>query len=785
METKKHPSSQPAGTGQGRTNTARQSRWLLLIAILLMAMPTAWAQDTPAISVFTEIPTIDGGENSNWNFYNESPSKLVDGNTSTKYGLSSNDPWVEFHYSSPFTPHGYILWTANDELGKRNPRSWTIKGKKSGDADWTTIAEVDNSNGDKLPMANNTPTTFYMSNSVAYQYYRFEATRASNGEFQLAELQFFELTGGPNDLQYATITGITSEYVYTGSVIPLVYTVTAYDGTVLTKGTDYTESITKDGLPSAVKERGDYVLTITGKGSYSGSKTFTFNVNSYQADYERALSAIKDNTYYRIFTEIDGQRYYLNKWGILTTSVSDSYRFRFQKVGGGAYEYGFLVFNEDDSHVFTNNSNFENSFSFYFSSYQGADSQLSCSQVFFLNEEGRYAVRSTNVAHGEEGINLWGSAFWAIKLDGEGKVCSGYSYEKNYIWQLEEDDIYAHALETIENQRYYRVYTEVDGQKYYVDANGSLTDNETEAPSFKFLKVAGEEYANGFMLQNGNTYFTRPDGTTDAALTQGHLNTTSSTASNTWDAQVFLLGWKGLYAIRSTNAASGTSGENLYGNTFWTVNTTDDGPVAEYSFDRNFVWQIELDPYSSHLTEYTNIYPVGTTFPKFQFKLENMTGVTVVDDAVTVTYTHVNGTTWTETYKLSSLKAHQGDGAGVMLYDLPFSFTEEHPDANKDQVGKTLVTAQIAMNIRNGSGQTEAVSATVTLVPQWREISFGGYSEVESYHFDLYYGNDGNIPINFTGEVMYLPRDNYSIGYRIYYPDENGNPVYLGGNSAY
>ena len=183
--------------------------------------------------------------------------------------------------------------------------------------------------------------------------------------------------------------------------------------------------------------------------------------------------------------------------------------------------------------------------------------------------------------------------------------------------------------------------------------------------------------------------------------------------------------------------------------------------------------------------EHVNTYAAGTTFPKFQFKLENMTGVTVVDDDVTVTYTHVNGKTWTETYKLSSLKAHQGDGVGVKLYDLPFSFTEEHPDANKDQVGKTLVTAQIAMNIRNGSGQTEAVSATATLVPQWREISFGGYSEVESYHFDLYAGNDGNIPINFTGEVMYLPRDNYSIGYRIYYPDENGNPVYLGGNSAY
>lgn len=180
--------------------------------------------------------------------------------------------------------------------------------------------------------------------------------------------------------------------------------------------------------------------------------------------------------------------------------------------------------------------------------------------------------------------------------------------------------------------------------------------------------------------------------------------------------------------------------------------------------------------------EHVNTYAAGTTFPKFQFKLENMEGWTVVDDDVTVTYTHANGTTWTEHYPFSSLKAHQGDDAGVKLYDLPFSFTEEHPDANKDQIGEALVTAEIAMNIRNGSGQTETVSATASLVPQWKEISFGDYSEVETYYIE---SGSLTIPVSFSGEVMYLPRDNYSIGYRIFYPDENGDPVYLGGNSSY
>ena len=1105
METKKHPSSQPAGTGQGRTKTARKSRWLLLIAILLMAMPATWAQDSPAISVFTEIPTFDRGEDSNWNVLGEGPSKLVDGNTSTKYGLSSNDPWVEFHYSSPITPNGYILWTANDEMGKRNPRSWTIKGKNSGDADWTTIAEVDNSNGDKLPMANFTSTTFFIRNPQSFQYYRFEATRASNGEFQLAELQFFEITGDLHDIQYAKVTGLPRFNEYTGSVIPLNYTVSTLDGTELVKGTDYTESITKDGLPATVMEKGDYALTITGKGNYSGSQTIHFVVNN-QADYERALAAIQDGHYYRIFTVVDGQKYYVDIYGKLTANPTSlyNYSFKFSKVAGEAYPYSFTMtgfngestfysklgerfmnvgylyittnfasnewnsqvlflneegryavrgsnvadenlgqyivggsywtvnmrddkpvaeYSSDKNYVWQleedvqkwkeeayqqalsaihrfhryrvstevdgqkyyltfqgyltanlaesatfllsangNNGIYSTSFSFkglyyfagpseateaaltpghlnttsddsgqllflneegryairstsnidsnniyddtYWTVNMGANGPLAeysfdmnfiwqleeyvpqdmpeyeralaaiqnghnyriftevdgqkyyltddghltnqtnvvssflfgkaceedyfsesceylCSfqiknkgnhfggpkrmneaeltpghlntfpeygawynQVLFLNEDGRYAIRSTDfiIRNTEQG--RYGNTFWTVNIGSNGPMAE-YSFDKNYIWQLEEYVLedraeYEEALNSIQEDQFYRVSTEVGGHKYYLRGDGSLSANEAEATSFNFQKVIGEEYEYGFKLKNGKIYFTRPDGTTNAAMTQGHLNTSISTASNTWDAQVVFLNGEGRYAIRSTNAASGSSGKNLYGNTFWTVKTTDDGPVAEYSFDRNYVWLIEADPHTNHITEHTNFFLAGTTFPMFQFKLENMEGWTVVGDDVTVNYAHVNGTTWTETFKLSSLKAYQGDGAGVKLYDLPFSFTEEHPEPTKDQVGQILVNAQVTMQIQNSSGQTESVIATATLVPHWRDISFGGYSEAESYYFDQWL-----VSIPYNCEVMYLARDNFGVSYRLYVPDENGNPIYFGGNNSY
>ena len=144
-----------------------------------------------SLNFISEVPEVDEGQETGWGWDGgENYDKLVDGRTSTKYGLEGDAPYVEFHYSSAITPKGYALWTANDEEGARNPSSWTIKAKNEGDADWTTLTTVDNSDGEKLPMANNTCTVFPLDNNTAYQYFRFEASLASNNQFQLAELQF-------------------------------------------------------------------------------------------------------------------------------------------------------------------------------------------------------------------------------------------------------------------------------------------------------------------------------------------------------------------------------------------------------------------------------------------------------------------------------------------------------------------------------------------------------------------------------------------------------------------
>ena len=77
-----------------------------------------------------------------------------------------------------------------------------------------------------------------------------------------------------------TVSGLQSEYYYTGYAIEPNYTLTDDNGNVLTPGTDYTVAITSNGNPvEEVKELGIYTLILTGTGNYTGTKRFSFQVN--------------------------------------------------------------------------------------------------------------------------------------------------------------------------------------------------------------------------------------------------------------------------------------------------------------------------------------------------------------------------------------------------------------------------------------------------------------------------------------------------------------------------
>jgi hypothetical protein len=166
---------------------------ILTLAVMLTMAQTAWAQEAAVYDLVTEVPTVDGGQATNWDSSYDYGS-LVDGDTSTKYYLGNANPWVEFHYSRAFVPKKYVLWTAYDTNNNeyRNPASWTIKAKLNKTDEWTTIATAENSSSNQLPTGNTQSKEYSIeSNPNAYKYFRFEATRQYS-QFQLGELQFKE-----------------------------------------------------------------------------------------------------------------------------------------------------------------------------------------------------------------------------------------------------------------------------------------------------------------------------------------------------------------------------------------------------------------------------------------------------------------------------------------------------------------------------------------------------------------------------------------------------------------
>ena len=166
--------------------------------------------------------------------------------------------------------------------------------------------------------------------------------------------------------------------------------------------------------------------------------------------------------------------------------------------------------------------------------------------------------------------------------------------ENNFRFQPQADTNwtgYVQALAAIEDGKAYRIFTEKNGKKYYLNATGFLVSLE-KAALFTFKKVRGEEYEYGFQLMNRCFTNPRMNGST-VVLSSGRINiNTQSTPRPTWEAQVFFLK-DGKYAVRATNAAGGDSGWSLAAKTYWTINSSSTSPTAQYGNKPDFIWQIE------------------------------------------------------------------------------------------------------------------------------------------------------------------------------------------------
>ena len=252
-------------------------------------------------------------------------AKLVDGRTDTKLCCNHDNPtFVEFYSSGLFVPTGYIMTTAADAASYtgRNPKSWTIKAKVNENDEWTTlVTETDNTT---VGASNTTPYEFTISgNTTAYKYFRFEVSATQGADlFQLAELQF---KGTTTDIAFASVTGVES--TYTVSPTPSITPTVTFDNLPLSLGTHYTATLNGNAvtsLPISISEVDDYTLTLTGKGSITGTKSINFRVigPGDAEDYPITIgSASEWNTF---ASNVTGGKSYSGKFLKLTADISIS-----------------------------------------------------------------------------------------------------------------------------------------------------------------------------------------------------------------------------------------------------------------------------------------------------------------------------------------------------------------------------------------------------------------------------------------------------------------------------
>ena len=92
------------------------------------------------------------------------------------------------------------------------------------------------------------------------------------------------------NINLATISGVSSSYSYTGAAIAPEPTV-VYSGKVLKKGTDYTVSYLNN------VSIGTATVTVSGKGSFTGSKSVTFSIVGATNISGATVSGVSNKTY--------------------------------------------------------------------------------------------------------------------------------------------------------------------------------------------------------------------------------------------------------------------------------------------------------------------------------------------------------------------------------------------------------------------------------------------------------------------------------------------------------
>ena len=208
---------------------------IALMIVMLITSASAWADNAPALDNTQGLRpvTLTATAGDSYKSF-EGCDNIFDGDVYTKWcGTVGSDSYVEFNSVSPFVPKAYTLVTANDnsEYQGRNPSSWKLLAKNTGDTDWTTIVDVKDCNA--MEDVNYTPYHFAIPNTVstAYQYYRFVVSKVNNTDkcMQLSELSLWRETL-PDEPVYSISLPSNIEHGTVSATVGGSATTSAYEG---------------------------------------------------------------------------------------------------------------------------------------------------------------------------------------------------------------------------------------------------------------------------------------------------------------------------------------------------------------------------------------------------------------------------------------------------------------------------------------------------------------------------------------------------------------------------
>ena len=161
-------------------------------------------------------------------------ANLIDGHTNGNRWRTSHptDSYCEFNAAKPVQVTGYTLTTGNQGT-EGDPTMWTLKAKLNKEDAWTVIdsRDANNNNGDALPSGRTAGKEYTIQNPGAYQYFRFDVSKAGGGSFMcLSELTMHGFyLGDPVNVENPTFKGVV---ISSSEPVP----VTSSDGLVTFSG---------------------------------------------------------------------------------------------------------------------------------------------------------------------------------------------------------------------------------------------------------------------------------------------------------------------------------------------------------------------------------------------------------------------------------------------------------------------------------------------------------------------------------------------------------------------